>query len=480
MSGLLVKSHADHAGEPRGAERPRPRPASRCCSAAPPSPARYVERDLRGVYEGRLFYGKDAFEGLRMMDRLGAMKRGDAPDDPDWGREPSASRRAGAVPADGDDAEVELPAAVARGRRPTTPVFVPPFLGSKVVKGIAVDEIAALPQRDGAVPQPVGLPARQATGEDDAAFKERIRPVLRERAGQGHGRRASSCRRSCTATSRPTATATTLVIWTDETRTAELHPVPRSRASARRRSSASPTSSGRSTSAEVDYAAFHIVTMGAGGVRGRRPSCSPTTATTSTSTSTASASRWPRRWPSCGTAASARSGASPTRTGRRSPACSASSTGAAATRGATRRAPTSRTTPRVAELLDAGRIGVEVQRGDRLPVPARSRRPRRSSATTPRPSTSSPGEPAVRRAAGPRGSRLLAVPPFTALGIVWPAMAPWTRAEAAGTAETVPDDARPFRLVSSNALGTTSTLPATPLPSPASTLTSWSSSRRRT
>src|SRR5207248_9092078 len=29
----------------------------------------YVERDLRQVYEGRLFYGKDAFEGLRTMER---------------------------------------------------------------------------------------------------------------------------------------------------------------------------------------------------------------------------------------------------------------------------------------------------------------------------------------------------------------------------------------------------------------------------
>ena len=39
----------------------------------------YVERDLREVYEGRLFYGKDAFEGLRTMDTLMAGKRaGDA------------------------------------------------------------------------------------------------------------------------------------------------------------------------------------------------------------------------------------------------------------------------------------------------------------------------------------------------------------------------------------------------------------------
>src|ERR687892_1999165 len=52
----------------------------------------YVERDLRDVYQGRVFYGKDAFEGLHVMDRLGAIRRGDEPDEPEWGRVPSESR----------------------------------------------------------------------------------------------------------------------------------------------------------------------------------------------------------------------------------------------------------------------------------------------------------------------------------------------------------------------------------------------------
>jgi len=34
----------------------------RCCSRAALTRT-YVERDLRTVYNGRLFYGKDAFEG---------------------------------------------------------------------------------------------------------------------------------------------------------------------------------------------------------------------------------------------------------------------------------------------------------------------------------------------------------------------------------------------------------------------------------
>ncbi|HLI23749.1 MAG TPA: methionine synthase, partial [Acidimicrobiales bacterium] len=45
----------------------------------------YVERDLRASYQGRLFYGKDAFEGLHTMDRLMELKR-TGTEDPDLGR----------------------------------------------------------------------------------------------------------------------------------------------------------------------------------------------------------------------------------------------------------------------------------------------------------------------------------------------------------------------------------------------------------
>ena len=45
----------------------------------------YVERDLRKVYLGRVFYGKDAFEGLRTMDELMDGKRNGTLS-PDFGR----------------------------------------------------------------------------------------------------------------------------------------------------------------------------------------------------------------------------------------------------------------------------------------------------------------------------------------------------------------------------------------------------------
>jgi 5-methyltetrahydrofolate--homocysteine methyltransferase len=36
---------------------------------------RYVEQDLRSLYKGQLYYGEDAFEGLRVMDELAARKK---------------------------------------------------------------------------------------------------------------------------------------------------------------------------------------------------------------------------------------------------------------------------------------------------------------------------------------------------------------------------------------------------------------------
>ncbi|MDQ3782052.1 MAG: methionine synthase, partial [Actinomycetota bacterium] len=45
----------------------------------------YVEGDLRQVYDGPLFYGKDAFAGLRVMDRLAELRRSGEVD-PDFGR----------------------------------------------------------------------------------------------------------------------------------------------------------------------------------------------------------------------------------------------------------------------------------------------------------------------------------------------------------------------------------------------------------
>jgi 5-methyltetrahydrofolate--homocysteine methyltransferase len=93
----------------------------------------YVEDDLRRIYQGKVFYGRDAFEGLNTMDALMAEKRGDevieyAP------REKKVKRATVVVesePVTRSDVATDVP------------VPVPPFFGSRVVKGIPIADIVA-------------------------------------------------------------------------------------------------------------------------------------------------------------------------------------------------------------------------------------------------------------------------------------------------------------------------------------------------
>ncbi|MGC8498317.1 MAG: methionine synthase [Acidimicrobiales bacterium] len=132
----------------------------------------YVERDLRQVYDGRVFYGKDAFEGLRVLDRLGELRRsGD--DDATFGREISTRavhRRSAPASAAPPVRSTSVPA--------NTPLFPPPFVGSRVAKGMSLDEISDYLNVTALFRNQWGF--RPTDGEDDGAFKERIRAVLRE------------------------------------------------------------------------------------------------------------------------------------------------------------------------------------------------------------------------------------------------------------------------------------------------------------
>jgi 5-methyltetrahydrofolate--homocysteine methyltransferase len=58
------------------------------------------------------------------------------------------------------------------------PVFKPPFLGSRVAKGMAIDDIAAYLNETALFRNQWGF--RPEGGEDDTAFKDRVRNLLRE------------------------------------------------------------------------------------------------------------------------------------------------------------------------------------------------------------------------------------------------------------------------------------------------------------
>ena len=95
----------------------------------------YVETDLRELYNGRVFYGRDAFEGLHTMDALMAEKRGEAP----VAAAPKAKRVRTRQAVERDQAQpIPLRSQVATD----VPVPVAPFFGSRVVKGLNLPEIA--------------------------------------------------------------------------------------------------------------------------------------------------------------------------------------------------------------------------------------------------------------------------------------------------------------------------------------------------
>jgi 5-methyltetrahydrofolate--homocysteine methyltransferase len=220
----------------------------------------YVERDLRALYKGRLFYGKDAFEGLHTVDRLVELAR-HGPDDPDFGRAPGG--RAG-VPTRARAAE---PAGAPAGLRPSrapsvaldNPVPVPPFIGTRTEKGLPLDEIAKYINETSLFRNQWGY--RPLEGETDAGFKTRVRAVLRQQLAAA---RQSGVLRPAVAYGYFAANADgeDLVIWSDEKRSAEL-----TRLHFPRQDESPwfciadffrPVASG-----ELDFVAFHVVTMGA-------------------------------------------------------------------------------------------------------------------------------------------------------------------------------------------------------------------------
>ncbi|MEE2055986.1 methionine synthase [Rhodococcus artemisiae] len=113
----------------------------------------YVENDLAEVYSGEVSYARDAFEGLTLMDRVMAIKRGEGPD-PNSPEALEAARKAAERKARHERSKriaekrkaEETPAVIPERSDVAAdlPVPTPPFWGTRVVKGIALAEYASL------------------------------------------------------------------------------------------------------------------------------------------------------------------------------------------------------------------------------------------------------------------------------------------------------------------------------------------------
>ncbi len=203
----------------------------------------YVEADLRSRYQGPLYYGKNAFAGL---DAMGKIVAGEPAPEPIAARQYHEREAEGVViPARSPDVKGD------------NQIFVPPFTGSRVIRGVSIDEI---------VPY-LNLTAlfrnqwqyRPEKGERDLDFKERLTPMLREQIALA--RHDDLLNPKVVYGYFPAnGDGNDLVIWDDVSAQRELtrFSFPRQRED--------PymciADFFRPVGEEVDYAAFHIVTMG--------------------------------------------------------------------------------------------------------------------------------------------------------------------------------------------------------------------------
>jgi 5-methyltetrahydrofolate--homocysteine methyltransferase len=216
----------------------------------------YVEVDLREIYEGRLFYGKDAFEGLHTMDALMEGKKSGTLD-PEFGIAPGGRKlppRKSEQEADAPPVEIPARSDVATDVQ----VFTPPFLGTRVAKGISLDEIAAFLNETALFRNQWQF--RPEGGEKDDEFKARIRPTLRSEL---EGAKAEGWLVPAVAWGYfpVNSEGDDLVVWTDDDRRTErlrFH-FPRQR---KDRFLCISDFFRPAESGEADYAGFHVVTVG--------------------------------------------------------------------------------------------------------------------------------------------------------------------------------------------------------------------------
>ncbi|WP_329397376.1 methionine synthase [Streptomyces melanogenes] len=145
----------------------------------------YVEQDLHEIYEGEVRYARDAFEGLRLMDALVAVKRGVPGATLPELKQRRVPKRAAAVP-EAEEPEGSVRSDVAVDNR----IPEPPFWGTRVIKGIGLKEYASWLDEGALFKGQWGL--KQNRAGDGPSYEELVetegRPRLRGWLEQLHTR----------------------------------------------------------------------------------------------------------------------------------------------------------------------------------------------------------------------------------------------------------------------------------------------------
>ncbi|MET7622590.1 methionine synthase [Streptomyces sp. NPDC005408] len=145
----------------------------------------YVEQDLHEIYEGEVRYARDAFEGLRLMDALIAVKRG-VPGAvlPELKQRRVRATTNAVVEERPEEGAVRSDVAI------DNPIPEPPFWGTRVIKGIQLKEYASWLDEGALFKGQWGL--KQARAGDGPTYEELVetegRPRLRGWLDQLHTR----------------------------------------------------------------------------------------------------------------------------------------------------------------------------------------------------------------------------------------------------------------------------------------------------
>ena len=140
----------------------------------------YVEQDLASMFPGEVRYARDAFEGLRLMDSIMAVKRGEegASLPPLRERRVANTRiKAEEVPVDTRRSDVASDNSI-----PT-----PPFFGSRVIKGIQLSDYAGMLDERALFVGQWGLKGNRGEYETmvEAEGRPRLRVLINQVQSQG-------------------------------------------------------------------------------------------------------------------------------------------------------------------------------------------------------------------------------------------------------------------------------------------------------
>ena len=140
----------------------------------------YVEQDLAALFPGEVRYARDAFEGLRLMDSIMAVKRGD----PGAALPALRERKVANTRIKSEDLPIDT-------RRSDVAADVdiptPPFFGSRVVKGIQLSDYAGMLDERALFVGQWGLKGNRGEYENmvEAEGRPRLRSLLSEVQSSG-------------------------------------------------------------------------------------------------------------------------------------------------------------------------------------------------------------------------------------------------------------------------------------------------------